>query len=507
MNDRHHAPADPADRLLDNIVRRNERDLILNGFATALVLVAPLATLLVLTVLIGIDGTRASELEGYISIVVGSILVMETLIAMHMARTMYTRLSDHSERDAEWRDAVIGYVSSIGSDASKLESIDAPMRRRERFRSGWPLKLVFFTSAVFDIAMLAYAIPSEDGIARAALIAAAVAWGCASCIITFMMIAPGSLLFAYKHERDQSSFTEALSKMLSRKGIHIRPMARVVKSNKIPLHIFLLFPTLGAWSLYLLFKMFRSMNDHLMNQWMYEEELVTAIRTGGGAGFDKEMYRLRQEDEGIKFSRRQYRAESKASARRANRMPLPLVAAELFLLVVCANYILNIIGLACDLSIHCDAGGGMFAEFSESISGGSPDWIMLFAPLQKMGMIAIDMALLMLTIGSLLGIASRRLSSWRKVTRCCVTFTVPLFLNMMVGSDSFTRLFTLDPFATAAVLSGMMLLMILSGSIRRFYAPVGAEMPPLRSWVAYILWGSLESSAHAPLPEDDLFPE
>lgn len=484
-------PVSPGDLLFNNVVRRNQRDLVMNGFATALILIMPVATLIALSIAMSIEDSPVSELKEYSSIVIMMPLILEALIAMFMARTMYTRLSDHSERDAEWRNAIIRHVRVGGLDPTELERIDAGIRKKERFRARGLINIILFSTLLFITWMFVYGIPSKSQSDYDAMMGFAMAWGAVACVLTFMMIVPKALGFAYVHEKGQSRFTVALSETLARSGVRIRPMAVVVGGNKPVLHIILLYLTAGAWSLYLLFRMFRSMNDHLMNQWMYEENLLSAIISDGERGFEDGIYQMESIDRKRRFKKKLYRYESKHSARRTNRMPGALVLAELFLLVVCATYILNIIGLVCDLTLDHD----MFMKPVNQFIGFDFEeivWNDLRASLLKMGSIAMDLVFLLMTTGSLLGIASRRLTSWRKVTRCCVTFTAPLFLSLLMESTSYTRLFTLDPFITGMLLLGMMLMMILSRSIREFYAPVGAPMPALHCWVIYILCGSLE---------------
>ena len=110
-------------------------------------------------------------------------------------------------------------------------------------------------------------------------------------------------------------------------------------------------------------------------------------------------------------------------------------------------------------------------------------------------------------IDSRLGIASRKASSWRKVVRSCITFVIPLWISAFVTQASgMSHLFDFNVFITTAILYDVMLMMIVSYNIRRFYTPAGYEMPKVRSWIRYAVWGNIVPTVTAgPAFADDAF--
>ena len=46
-------------------------------------------------------------------------------------------------------------------------------------------------------------------------------------------------------------------------------------------------------------------------------------------------------------------------------------------------------------------------------------------------------------------------------------------------------------YITTAILYDVLLVMIVSYSIRKFYTPAGYDTPGIRSWVRFALWGNI----------------
>ena len=95
-----------------------------------------------------------------------------------------------------------------------------------------------------------------------------------------------------------------------------------------------------------------------------------------------------------------------------------------------------------------------------------------------LAMVGIYMLLIYLCISALLGIASRRPSSWRKVARSCITFVIPLWISeLFIPATGISNLFSFNVYLSTAILYNVLLIMLVSYKIKRFYTPVGMEVP------------------------------
>lgn len=157
-------------------------------------------------------------------------------------------------------------------------------------------------------------------------------------------------------------------------------------------------------------------------------------------------------------------------SRKENSMPAGLIVAEIFLAVMCASYVFKITGTMMDIAAD-DA---------------------LYPSVINAFMLQMNLVFLVTTVFALLGISSRRADSWKKVVRTCFTFTFSTFMSaFLVQSDSFVHEFDFNPYATAAVLSVVILMMLFSYHIKKFYTPPLMKVRPTASWANYILFGKL----------------
>ena len=158
--------------------------------------------------------------------------------------------------------------------------------------------------------------------------------------------------------------------------------------------------------------------------------------------------------------------------RRRNRVPSPVIVAELFLIVMVAVYIIKV-GL---LAIYVSDGAGTVLDVAMTV---------------------IYLVLMMTAMSAIMGLSSRRVKSWRKVMRNCITFTLMSFVSAFVySSDSITHIVDTNPFLTLAVLLLVMAMMLYSDSVKRFYTPTMMEVRPVRDWVRYIFVGELYSDEY-----------
>ena len=157
-------------------------------------------------------------------------------------------------------------------------------------------------------------------------------------------------------------------------------------------------------------------------------------------------------------------------SRKENSMPTGLIIAELFLAVMCASYVFKLAGTMMDIA--------------------SDD--SLFPSVINVFMLQMNLVFLVTTIFALLGISSRRSESWKKVVKSCFTFTFSTFLSAyLLHSDSYTHAFDFNPWATLAVLCVVVMMMLFSKEIKKFYTPPLEKVRPTISWARYIFFGKL----------------
>ena len=156
-------------------------------------------------------------------------------------------------------------------------------------------------------------------------------------------------------------------------------------------------------------------------------------------------------------------------------MPRGLIIAELFLAVMCICYVFKITGTMMDIA----SDGELY-----------PTVINVF-------MLQMNLVFLVTTVFALLGISSRRTESWKKVVKSCFTFTFSSFLSAyLLHSDSYAHAFDFNPYATAFVLGSVVLMMLFSEDIKKFYTPPLMKVRPTSSWALYIFYGKLYSAQY-----------
>ncbi len=157
-------------------------------------------------------------------------------------------------------------------------------------------------------------------------------------------------------------------------------------------------------------------------------------------------------------------------SRKENQMPTGLVIAELFIAVMCITYVFKITGTMMDI------------EAADT----------LYPSVVNVFMLQMNLVFLVTTVFALLGVSSRRAESWKKVVKSCFTFTFSSFMSaFLVQSDSYSHAFDFNPYATAIVLGIIVLMMLFSSDIKKFYTPPLMKVRPTVSWFRYIFIGKL----------------
>ena len=173
--------------------------------------------------------------------------------------------------------------------------------------------------------------------------------------------------------------------------------------------------------------------------------------------------------------RSRMRKRNLLSSRKENSMPTGLIIAELFMAVMCASYVFNITGTMMDIA----------ADDS------------LYPSVINVFMLQMNLVFLVTTIFALLGISSRRTESWKKVVKSCFTFSFSTCLSaFLLHSDSYAHAFDFNPYATIAVLGCVVLMMLFSYDIKKFYTPPLEKVRPTSRWAVYIFFGRLYNTEY-----------
>ena len=488
-----------------NVKTRYRSDIIMSAPVTLLVLILPLivAGVFLLSVRLG----QLTRLEDFKSAWLLLLLTLQMYVMAIVMFIMYSRLHKHAKRDREWRGALLTFAKEQHVDTSRLEDLHKHISFRETFALSALIVLLMAVMFVWDYFAFIRFIPEgyvndvEVYIFKDSNIPIIrdLTHNMVSLILTlliFIFIFYRVLTFPYKHEQNQCEYTAEFSMKLKKVGIDVPAMISFVKHRNILVHLILMFLTFGIYVLWLSRRILKSMNDHLINQWTYEEGLMPVIESGGREPF-KNPEGLRINRQSKTMPKSVAREFTRYFVRRNSKKPKILIVAELFLLVMCANYILKIVALVCEICNDFDRYA--YITFGNILNAPISIWMTL-------AMVGIYMLLIYLCISALLGIASRRPSSWRKVARSCITFVIPLWISeLFIPATGISNLFSFNVYLSTAILYNVLLIMLVSYKIKRFYTPVGMAVPGFLTWVRFIFVGSLESGT--PEIDDEQFLE
>ena len=148
------------------------------------------------------------------------------------------------------------------------------------------------------------------------------------------------------------------------------------------------------------------------------------------------------------------------------RLPIPLYIAELFLFLIIAVYFMQLAVL----------GMGITSDYGDVVI--------------SVATYIIDMIMIIATVDAVLGISSKKPSSWRKVMRGALLLFVFSIIGAVLGSASATGLVTLSPLFVTVVCIPIAAIMMLK-SVRRYYVPPMLEMPSAGRWLGFVLFTQL----------------
>ena len=492
--------ATPLPSFREIVSLRYKKDTIMNGFATAVTLLMPMAVLGFVLFLANIGIGDFGGLKDYQYLIVQVSIYIQMFVIMAILFQMYRRLGTHAQRDKLWRQSLIQFANRMGADTVGLCELDRRIARREHFLLTPVIIALMAAMFVYCVILFVYYTPRWAFTDDTVYLEDPMYIGIILCLIQLALIFFKILTYAYKHEKRQCEFTLELSKCLSQVGVAVPPMIRIVSHHNILFHIILLIFTFGLYIIWLGFQLFKGMNQHLMNQWVFENEMLRVIESDGNEVFTTYMpdYFADSRMDSKRFKRLNTLnfVQVKHTVKSMNKMPPSLILAEIFLIAICANYILKIIALDCEISSLYGVFEPLFEGPQEFIDGIQT---LDTKQLTDLVMIPVDLVMLMITISAMLGIASRKPTSWRKVTRSCITFVLPLWVSFfgLTNNSGLTHIFEfkteLGLIATTIILTVVFCMMILSSSIKEFYTPLDDEPPGLLTWLRFVFFGKLDA--------------
>ncbi len=142
--------------------------------------------------------------------------------------------------------------------------------------------------------------------------------------------------------------------------------------------------------------------------------------------------------------------------------PVSLFIAELFLLLIVCIYSSKI----------CIMGMGLLEG---DYSGREVEFLI---------MCVFDIAMMFLSLDSIIGISSRKPQSWRKVIRAGFLLMVISVLNWIVGISIPGDLTTVNPLVLLPLVAIIIAIMFRC-KVRRYYTPPLVEEKPLGEWIKY----------------------
>ena len=399
-------------------------------------------------------------------------ILIECVIIGTIIYTMYARLKEHAERDKEWRLALIDYAETYTEGVGRLKQIHEEGNRISRFPGILVARLIMVLMVVSVFALMFFLIPWDFEITE--LIVYVLIMGVALVFAMFLTVFIKVLRYPYLHEQNQIAFAEEFSSVMAYEGVTVGVMRPAVKHRHFAVHIVLLFCTLGLYSIVLLLDVFRSVNDHIYNQWDFEDVLLERLTNTKAP-----VERAPLSNPGRKSGRLTRNGRDRG-------MPKVLIIAELFMLAMIAVYLAKLVAVGADIARVPEMYD--FVNFSEVMASDYRDSLLM-----AYFMVAWNTVFIIFAIDALMTIASRKAKAWRKVVQSCVTFIIPTWLSYLTfTTSSCIHIFDLDPFLTTAVLYLVMLIMFVSPKVKEFYTPSTMSVPGMRSWLKFAVYGELE---------------
>ncbi len=163
---------------------------------------------------------------------------------------------------------------------------------------------------------------------------------------------------------------------------------------------------------------------------------------------------------------------------RKGATPMALKAAELFLVVIVGIYIAKV----CILAMGIYEGiGGRYMPFVTLV---------------------IEVAMLFVTLDSLLVVSSRRPKAWKKVVRAAILLTIFNLYYWTGLSESLAAYVVFNPLLITPV-ALLVLVIMFTRTVRDYYVPLMEDERPLWDWVKYAFVSPLYTAERYHIMYDD----
>lgn len=148
-------------------------------------------------------------------------------------------------------------------------------------------------------------------------------------------------------------------------------------------------------------------------------------------------------------------------------LPAALYIAEVFLFIIIAVYFAKLAVLSM----------GIVSDYGDHVAS-----VITYV---------VDVIMLIATVDAVLGISSRKPSSWRKVMRGAILLFVFSVIGSIAGTGmSASALVTFSP-VVVAVMCIPILGIMMTRTVRDHYVPLLQEMPGIGRWIAFAFFGQL----------------
>ena len=144
------------------------------------------------------------------------------------------------------------------------------------------------------------------------------------------------------------------------------------------------------------------------------------------------------------------------------KVPVALAMGEFFLCLTIIRYMLNFL-INMQISVE-DAGTMSLRVFS----------------------LMFSLAMILMTVSSVIGIASARPKSWRKVMRTSILLLLVNLCYEALDSMGVELAGAMFDDLFLAIMTAMTIGAMMLPSVRRFYLPPMTEDPPLSKWAGYV---------------------
>ncbi len=278
------------DRFLTCVVRRSERDSIIRiGALILIMIVVPVFAILLTLDLLWVynrfiaDPTDVIELPNFIiehmDDFVGAHL-MEYTIGTFILYLVFNTYLNHCKRDHEWMESLIEYVDSYGRDTSVMRRIrnEADVSRTRNVTKGF---LIWFIIVLLLCMMQALFISLRDMQPDLAVMVINIL-----ILVTILQLSFTSIyiyIHIFRHTKLQHEFTESFKEQMSEEFPKLETIGELKQQAKLWQFVLLMVVTLGFYSIISALWSIHLMNDHIRDEWEYEEMLLRSMAAHEGA--------------------------------------------------------------------------------------------------------------------------------------------------------------------------------------------------------------------------------